>query len=123
MAHLLAQAGHRARHTGQPYSEAMVCGLGGEIGLTYAIFEYAPVPPLFTVVAQHHPEPWLAAVLGRLGLQAREARSSAPGPALAAVNQQLAEGRAVWCTVSRGGLPWHQRELALPRSVRGGSRA
>src|SRR4051794_36965411 len=40
LAHVLRQAGHRAPHSGEPYSEAMVCGLAGGIGFMYAVFEY-----------------------------------------------------------------------------------
>src|SRR6185503_9361661 len=60
IARLLRQAGH-------PYPDAMVCGLGGGIGFMYMVFEYKGLPPLVTIVAQHHPDPWLPAVLGRLG--------------------------------------------------------
>src|SRR2546423_298181 len=67
-AHLLRQAGHVAPHTGEPFSEAMVAGLAGGIGFMYAVFEYTGWPPMMTIVAQHHPEPWLPAVLGRLGV-------------------------------------------------------
>jgi hypothetical protein len=114
VARLLTQAGHLAPHTGRPYSEAMVCGLGGGIGFLYAVFEYADVPPLFTLVAQHHPEPWPPAVLGRLGIHHRQAHSSSPSASMAALRQNLAEGRAVWCTLARNGLPWHAGEPALP---------
>ena len=55
-AHLLRQAGITAPHTGAPLSEAMVCGLAGGIGFMYAVFEYRGVPPIVTIVAQHHPE-------------------------------------------------------------------
>jgi hypothetical protein len=91
----------------------MVCGLGGGIGFMYAVFEYTGTPPLFTIVAQHHPEPWLPAVLGRLGIRAREGRSTSAVPALAALRENLAEGRAVWCSVDRARLPWHVGALAM----------
>lgn len=66
---------------GVPLSEPMACGLGGGVGFLYAVFEYAQVPhPLLTIVAQHHPQPWLDA----------------------------AAGRAALVTVARGGLPWHR---------------
>jgi len=113
-AHLLRQAGHVAPHTGEPYTEAMVCGLGGGIGFLYAIFEYTNVPPLVTIVAQHHPDPWLPAVLGRLGIGHAEEHSGTAKPALAALRAALAGGRAVSCTVDRSSLPWHEGVFALP---------
>jgi hypothetical protein len=104
---LLRQAGHE-------YPDEMVCGLGGGIGFMYMVFEYKGLPPLVTIVAQHHPDPWLPAVLGRLGVSATETHGTTPGPALAAVRSGLERDRPVWCTVGRGGLPWHAGTYALP---------
>jgi hypothetical protein len=93
-------AGH-----GLNLSEALVCGLGGGIGFLYAVFEYASVPhPLLTIVAQHHPQPWAPAVLGRLGIRYRETHSGTTATALAKLRQQA---QPVLCTVDRSGLPWH----------------
>jgi hypothetical protein len=114
VARLLTQAGHVAPHTAAPYTDAMVCGLGGGIGFMYAIFEYQGLPPLITIVAQHHPEPWLPAVLGRLGVDAVEGHSTAPAPARAALREALDRDEAVWCVVDRSGLPWHAGADALP---------
>ena len=114
VSHLLTQAGHLAPHTGRPYTEAMVCGLGGGIGFLYAIFEYQGLPPLITIVAQHHPDPWLPAVLDRLGVAATEEHSGKPAPAVEALRAGLGRGEAVWCVVDRTALPWHAGAPALP---------
>ena len=111
-AHLLRQAGYTAPHTGEPFTEAMMAGLGGGIGFMYAVFEYKGWPPLMTIVAQHHPEPWLPAVLGRLGVEFAEEHNTAPKPALAALHRLLDAGRPVYCTVDLTALPWHAGELA-----------
>ena len=113
VSHLLRQAGHVAPQTAEPYSEAMVCGLGGGIGFMYAIFEYANVPPLITIVAQHHPDPWLAAVLNRLGVGFSEAHSGSAPRALAELHADLQRGAAALCLVDRSALPWHSDTLAL----------
>jgi hypothetical protein len=76
------------------------------------VFEYRGWPPLMTIVAQHHPEPWLPAVLGRLGIQYTEEHNSASKPALAALHRALDGGRPVYCTVDLTALPWHAGELA-----------
>src|SRR5262245_55501415 len=68
LARLLEQAGVRAPHTNQPYTEATLTGLAGGIGFMYAVFEYKEWAPTLTIVAQHHPQPWLRAALGNLGL-------------------------------------------------------
>src|SRR6266540_5645917 len=96
----------------------MVCGLGGGIGFLHAVFEYADIPPLITIVMQHHPEPWLPAVLGKLGIPYTEDRSGKVEAALAALDQALDGGRAVWCTVDRTQLPWWEGCLALPQDPR-----
>lgn len=114
-AHLLAQAGIEV-------SEPMACGLGGGIGFLYAVFEYAQVPhPMLTIVAQHHPQPWLDAVGDHLGLTLDRAHSSRPGPALTKLDAALDSGRAAQLTVARGLLPWHDgvpaEEAAEPFDV------
>jgi hypothetical protein len=111
-AHLLRQAGYAAPHTGVPFSEAMVCGLGGGIGFMYAVFEYRGWQPMMTIVAQHHPEPWLPAVFGRLGVGYTEQHSSSTRPALAALHRALDDGQPVSCTVDLTALPWHAGVLA-----------
>jgi Domain of unknown function (DUF4872)/Butirosin biosynthesis protein H, N-terminal len=103
--HLLAQAGLEV-------SEAIACGLGGGIGFLYAIFEYKQVDhPLLTIVAQHHPQPWVDAVTEHLRLPAPQVvTSSAAKPALAKLDRTLNEGRASQLIVGRGFLPWHDAD-------------
>ena len=67
LAHLLAQAGVRAPHTGEPFSEAMLAGLAGGIGFMYAVFEYKGWHPILTIVAQH-PAAVAAHRIGQPGL-------------------------------------------------------
>ena len=84
-----------------------MAGLGGGIGFMYAVFEYQGWPPIVTIVAQHHPEPWLPAMLGRLGVGYTQEHSSAPKPALAALRHALVGGRPAYCTTDMTALPWH----------------
>ncbi|MET7418750.1 DUF4872 domain-containing protein [Dactylosporangium sp. NPDC005555] len=88
-------------------TEPMICGLGGGIGFLAAVFDYRGMPPVLTIVAQHHPAPWAPTVLTRLGIAFTEAHSTAAGPALKALRAFLAAGRPVYCTVSAARLPWH----------------
>jgi hypothetical protein len=101
------------RQVGVDCGEAMVCGLGGGVGFMYAMFEYTGIPPMATIVMQHHPQPWLPAVLGRLRIGYAERHSTSPGSALAALRAELAAGRAVHCLVDRSALPWHQGEPTI----------
>ncbi len=109
-AHLLRHAGYISPYTGEPFTEAMVAGLGGGIGFMYAVFEYTGWPPMMTIVAQHHPEPWLPAVLGRIGASYAENHNGTSKPAMAALQRALDEGRPVYCTVDLTALPWHAGE-------------
>lgn len=96
-------------HAGIDVSESVACGLGGGIGFLYAVFEYREVAtPLLTIVAQHHPQPWLDAVAAHLGLTLTTATSSRPGPALTKLDAVLAAGTPAQLLVSRGDLPWHE---------------
>jgi hypothetical protein len=98
--HLLRQAGVRC-------SEATVCGLAGGIGFMYAVFEYRGLPPIMTIVAQHHPDPWVEAALRRLGVPFAEEHSSSTPRAMAALRAALDAGRPVYASVDQSRLPWH----------------
>lgn len=99
--HLLAQAGLEI-------SEPMACGLGGGIGFLYAVFEYKQADhPLLTIVAQHHPQPWLEAVASHAGIGLSTTTSSSRKVALGKLDATLEAGRAAQLVVGRGLLPWH----------------
>jgi hypothetical protein len=110
VAHVLRQAGVTMPGTTEPYSEPMVAGLGGGIGFMYFVFEYSGMPPTMTIVAQHHPEPWAPAVLGRLRVPHTEEHSGKPDAGLKKLNTALDAGRPAVCTVDRSRLPWHGME-------------
>ena len=97
---------------GTDLSEPMLCGLGGGIGFLAAVFDYRGMPPILTIVAQHHPAPWAPTVLDRLGIAFTEAHSTSPAAALKALRSSLALGRPVYCTVSAARLPW--RAVTVP---------
>jgi Domain of unknown function (DUF4872)/Butirosin biosynthesis protein H, N-terminal len=99
LARLLSRAGYVAPHTGQPYTEAMACGLGGGIGFMYTVFEYTGLPPIMTIVMQHHPDPWTPGALGRLGIRHTEEHGGAK-PALAALHRYLDAGHPVHCSIA-----------------------
>jgi hypothetical protein len=113
LANLLAAHRVLAPHTGAPYTEAMIAGLGGGIGFMYAVFAYRDVPPLLTIVAQHHPEPWAPAALGRLGIAYREEHSGKAATAVARLREHVASGTPVLVTLDRGRVPWHGLEPGL----------
>jgi hypothetical protein len=85
------------------HSEAMITGLAGGIGFMYAVFEYKGMHPLMTIVAQHHPDPWIPAVLNRLNVSFAEQHS---GKAEAAIRKL--RGKTAFAEVDRSSLPWHE---------------
>jgi hypothetical protein len=85
------------------YSEAMIAGLAGGIGFMYAVFEYKGIHPLMTIVAQHHPDPWVPAVLKRLNVSFAEQHS---GKAEAGIRKL--RGNTAFAEVDRSALPWHE---------------
>ncbi|HVK22887.1 MAG TPA: BtrH N-terminal domain-containing protein [Actinokineospora sp.] len=110
---LLARAGVVAPHTGEPFTEAMLAGLGGGIGFMYAVFEYKGFPhPTMTIVAQHHPDPFVPAILDRLGCATETTRTTSAKVADRRLSAALADGVPAVCTLDRSALPW------LPRSIR-----
>jgi hypothetical protein len=105
---------HLLRAVGTDLSEPMVCGLGGGIGFLAAVFDYRGMPPILTVVAQHHPAPWTPTVLDRLGIACTEAHSTAPGAALKALRALTVQGQPVYCTVAAARLPWRRTPDPAP---------
>ncbi len=104
---VLRHAGVVAPHTGEPYSEAMLAGLGGGIGFLYAVFEHPGARATMTIVTQHHPEPFLPAALVRTGVPYVVDQTTSSAVAERHLRRTLAAGRAAICAVARQHLPWH----------------
>jgi len=103
-----ALARHLLGAAGLTVSEPMACGLGGGIGFLYAVFEYRRVEqPLLTLVAQHHPMPWLTAVAQNLAVGLDEMHSASARAARLNLDKGLDERGPVLLTVERGRLPHH----------------
>jgi len=96
-----------APHTGEPWTEAMLVGLAGGIGFMYFIFEYKGLHPTMTIIARHHPEPYLPAALARAGVPFTAPQTTSAKKATAALRAALDGGATPICTVSRDSLPWH----------------
>ncbi|MFG2411483.1 BtrH N-terminal domain-containing protein [Streptomyces goshikiensis] len=94
------------RHAlGGVHDEVLLAGLAGGVGFMYFVFEYPGRPPIPTIVAQAHPEPWVQVALGRLGVPYEATRSTKPR--WGRVRATLDAGWPVFCTVDRSRLPWH----------------
>ncbi|MFJ5550056.1 BtrH N-terminal domain-containing protein [Streptomyces sp. NPDC093225] len=96
------------RAVGSVHDEELVAGLAGGIGFMYFVFEYAGRPPIATIVAQAHPEPWVQVALGRLGIPYEATR--AMNPRWGRVRAALDGGQPAFCVVDRSSLPWHEAD-------------
>jgi Domain of unknown function (DUF4872)/Butirosin biosynthesis protein H, N-terminal len=103
-----AMVRHMLAAAGVDVSEPMACGLGGGVGFLYAVFEYRQIEhPLLTIVAQHHPMPWLSAVAQNLGLELETVHSSSATAARRKLDACLDRGEPAQLAVGRGLLPQH----------------
>ncbi len=99
---MLTFYGTRAPHTGRPYSEAMVFGITGGIGLANLS---AGMATFDNPIAREHG--FASAAAPRLEAPLTAPTATAPGDALTALDTMLAGGHAGFVTVSRAALP-HQ---------------
>src|SRR5262245_3195680 len=93
----LARRGVRAPHSGEPYSEAMLLGLGGGVGGGYFVFEFGGIPTFFAGFRHswEYPHKFLAATCERLGAAATFQETGGARAAEAQLDRALEEGRYV----------------------------
>ncbi|MFI5671617.1 BtrH N-terminal domain-containing protein [Streptomyces sp. NPDC051704] len=97
------------RHAlGSAHDEELIAGLAGGIGFMYFVFEYAGRPPIATIVAQAHPEPWVQVALRRLHIPYDATRATKPR--WGRVRAALDGGQPAFCVVDRSSLPWHEAD-------------
>lgn len=118
---LLAHAGVRAPHTGQPFSEAMLFGIGGGIGAGVFAFHYTKEDFSSFFIAGRHlwqdDQAWLERALERLGLSAVIEEAGGAKAAESHLTAALEHGRPVVAWVDAAGLPYR----GLPARWDGGA--
>jgi hypothetical protein len=72
----------------------------------YFVFEYAGSTPTMTVVTQSHPEPMVPTALARLAVPRDDLHTGSASRAAERLRAAVEAGRAAFCTVSPGRLPW-----------------
>jgi len=107
---VLAYLGVTAPHTGQPFTDALLFGLGGGLGLGYFVYASAGYTALFVatrITTEETKQPgFLQATTERLGGKLTVQKSSnAPGVERK-IKQALAEGRPPIVWVNPQGLPY-----------------
>ena len=109
-ANVLRQAGVTEPATGEPFSETMLIGLAGGIGVMYFVFEYEGHLPMLTLMLRHHPDDFLEGMFDRLGIEHRLHRTTSSAKASATLDAVIGAGRPAVCRVTRGALPYEPRE-------------
>jgi hypothetical protein len=104
----------RAPHSGQPFTEAMLFGLGGGIGFSYFVFEYksARVKTLtlgtrITTLEESSRPQFLQTICDRIGVPMRVMQSTTTAAANRGVRQALAEGTPPIVWIDLSGAPYH----------------
>lgn len=109
---VLAYQGVAAPHTGQPFSEAMLLGISGGIGVLYFTFDYQGYEPnifIGTHLASPTDRP-VEAALERLGIRGHARETTSRDRARANLLEALKEGQPVIAWAGQRGLSYN----ALP---------
>lgn len=112
-------AGVTDPHSRQPYSEAMIAGLGGGIGFSYFVYEQRQKPARLSLSSRFHSQKqnFVDGVIRRSGVSANIRYTSSPRRAHDELLAVLESGSAVACTVDPPLLP----HRGMPASSRGSS--
>jgi Butirosin biosynthesis protein H, N-terminal len=104
---LLAYAGAKAPHTGQPYSEAMLLGISGGIAFGYFVFDYKGYAPLLSLIPRNTFDP-LETLLSRLNVPREVYQSTRADKAEAKLVELLEAGQPVMVTADQFSLPYNR---------------
>ena len=96
-------------HVGKPLSEAMLLGIGGGLGSNYFVFEYKGLAPMVSIwfykVLFKVPT-YVAAITGRLKLDAIPSETSSEKAAEAALIAAMDAGHPAYCLTDTAPLPY-----------------
>lgn len=109
---ILRYYGTRAPHTGEPYTEAMVFGVAGGIGVSYWTWEFEGRPPLATIFFRNlleRDEGFFRRACARLNTPVEVFETTSRAKAARAVQEMLAAGQAGLAWLDLASLP-HQMQ-------------
>jgi hypothetical protein len=119
LANVLAAKGIVAPHTGRPYTEAMLLGIGGGLGFGYILWEFQAHQIKVLVLAfqnnWQYPVKFYETLCGRLGLTFSLHETGSRRAADGALLDALARGTPVIAWVDRASMPY----LQLPEMMIG----
>jgi len=116
---ILAYHGVTASHTGQPFSEAMLLGVGGGLGIGYILWEFKE-PAIKALVLGfrnnwQYPVKFMRNLCDRMGVTLSVRETSGKKSAAAHLREALENGRPAIAWVDLAGLPY----MLLPKSWSG----
>ncbi len=116
---MLVAAGIVAPHDGEPYSDALLYGLGGGTGFLYAVFEYRGMDPMLSVGVRHTMmgHDFARTALERSGVHFDVVHTTSISRADGAIDGALERGVAPIVTVDGPSLP----HSGVPDFYRGAS--
>lgn len=119
LTNVLRAAGILAPHNQQPYSEAMLLGIGGGLGAGYILWEFkehgAKVLVLGWQNRWQYPIQFYENLTGRINLKPTFHETGSQKAAAAALDEALGNGQAAVAWVDRAQMPY----LELPKSLEG----
>lgn len=108
LANILASLGARAPHSGKPYSEAMLLGLGGGVGAGYIHFQMHGGKLQWIFLQLRHSPKYRGEVAeeicARIGVPVEARESSSVKTAALQLEEELDKGRPVFATCAEAGL-------------------
>lgn len=119
LANVLAAEGGIAPHTGQPFSEAMLLGVGGGLGAGYILWEFKAHGSAIIVMGfrnrWNYTVEFLTHTCARLGIQAEFHETAGAKKAAETLGELLAAGRPAVAWVDKAQMP----HLHLPARLSG----
>ena len=119
LTNVLAASGLRAPHTGQPFSEALLFGIGGGPGAGYIMWEFHEHSIKVLVLGFHHlwqyPMRYYQALCDRIGVAISMPDTGSLKAADEMLQNALSQGKPAAAWVDRGHMPY----LQLPEALKG----
>ncbi len=114
---ILAFHGVKAPHTGEPFSEAMLLGIGGGLGMGYILWEFKETDTKAIALGfrnnWQYPVRFLRALSGRLHVNLGLLETSGKKAADKKLRDELKAGRPMMVWASKSGLPY----LRIPEGI------
>lgn len=114
LGNVLAYEGVLNPHNGQPFSEAMLLGIGGGIGAAYILFESRSTPSIYIGTRYHTGSgEFLQGITQRLGLSVAVKQTAGGKGAASSLQAALEQGQPAILSVDRASLPYQGFPPAL----------